>query len=218
MNLPTYFVLNGFRLHTVGIFITIAFFVSLFILWQEGKKDGFGEEKLFDLFITGLFSGLLFSRIFFAFDSNLGLYSAFYSVIRFWTPGLSSLGFLLGFFIPVLLFAKKWRWSVYRILDILSLSFSLGMSVIFLGLIAYYKQFTFLFLFSGYLLMFAALSILRRKALSGLVFSIFVLINTLVGVILLPGRFSLIFYVCLFTISLVNFLTRINKHMDNKEK
>ncbi|MFA6981417.1 MAG: prolipoprotein diacylglyceryl transferase family protein [Patescibacteria group bacterium] len=216
--MPTFFVFSGYKIHTIGIFLTLAFFMSLFVLWQEGRKDGFGEEKLFDLFVVSLFSSLVFSRVFYAFDNRLGFYGTYYNVIRFWTPGFSSLGALIGFITPVVILSRKWKWSLFRILDIFSLSFLLGLSLISLSLIAYYKQFAFLFLFSGYLFAFAGLSFLRRKSISGLVFPIFALTNIIIGMLVFPGRVSLIFYACLFTISLLNFLIRMNKHMDKKEK
>lgn len=218
MILPTYFVLYGYKIHTIGIFISLAFLLALFVFWQEGRKDGFSEEKLFDLFLVSVVSSLLVSRLQYAFIARMDLYGSFYHILNFWTPGFGSAGGLLGFVIPAFLLPNRWKWSSFRIMDVFSVSISLGMSIIFLGLIAYYKQFEFIFLFSGYLLLFSALSLLRRKCISGLVFSIFALINISIGLLVFSGKIGLLFYICLFTISLLNFLARMRKHMDKKDK
>ena len=59
--MPAQITIQNFTIHTFGIFILVGFLLLAFGVWSEGKKDGFSEEKLFDLLL-------------FLFHDNTGLY------------------------------------------------------------------------------------------------------------------------------------------------
>lgn len=219
MDLPSYFLINGYRIYAFGIFLFLGLIFSTFILWFEGKRDGFDEEKIFDMFLLAIFSSVVFSRISYAVLNDFTFSSTYFHVTRFWMPGFELFGAFLGFMAPVFLLSGRWRWSNYRILDIYSLAISFGLSFVALGVVALQKDFSYLFVFSSYLIAFAFLSRFRnRKLKSGVVFSLFLFLNILIGVVFLGDRVQLLFYILLFTIGLANLVYRSRTIMDNNDK
>ncbi len=61
--------------------------IILYVYWNETRRDGFDEEKALDLFLSVLFSSLVFSRFLFATTNAYNIKAAFYHTIRFWTDG-----------------------------------------------------------------------------------------------------------------------------------
>ncbi len=61
--LPAQITIQNFTIHTFGIFVLLAFLIFTFIIWTEGKKDGFDEERLFDLILITIVCTILFSRL-----------------------------------------------------------------------------------------------------------------------------------------------------------
>ncbi len=211
MELPEVIHLFNLQINTFGIFLVVASFFSLFVFWQEGRKDGFDVEHLFDLFFISAIFSLLLSRVIFAVSGHYGWYGSFFHVTRFWTPGFNLWVLLFPFIAGTIFFAKRHNWSVFRILDITALALSFGFSIVCLGILALQKDFKLLFLFSFFLLVHAFLYFLRKKQyLSGLTFSAFLLLG---GVLALLFLKNLPFALALFTISILNLGFRLRGSM-----
>ncbi len=187
----------------------LGFLFFSFVVWSEGKTDGFDEEKLFDLILVSIVSAILFSRIFFANKLSASAEDFFGRVYRIWEPGYNRLGALVGFLLPVFVLCQRWKWSFYRIVDILSLGISLGLAVVVLGLVGLQGRFEFLFAFAAWIFLFALLSNIRNTRIkSGYAFIIFLAMNALLGLIFFSDKQNLIFYLLLVTLSTVVFIFR----------
>ncbi len=181
-SVPSTIIIYGIEIHTFGLFLLMGLLLMAFVVWSEGKKDGFSEERLFDLMLVSLVSSVLFSRIGFAFNHVVSFKDFITHVYKIWTPGFSYLGGLIGFIIPMLILPRIWKWSVYRLLDIFALAFSLAFSVIVLAAVGMQSKFEYLFAFASWILLFAVLSKLRSiKVKSGVVFSLFLLLNAVLA-------------------------------------
>ena len=215
MELPSFFVVQDIKIYTFGFFLAFGALLAAFVFWQEGRRDGFDEEKLLDLYLISLVFGIFTSRIAFALAKGFPVSAVLSHAVRFWTDGTNIAAGVLGFLVAVFVLVKRWKWSVFRAMDILSLSFSLGMGIVSLGFVALQKDFRFLFVFAAYLLSFALLSTLRvSKFKSGFVFSIFLLLNIGIWLPFHSSYADLIFYGVLFTISQVNLIARGKKYME----
>lgn len=210
----------GITLYTQGLFFILALLFSLFAVWQEGRKDGFNEEKLFDKYLLTVLLALLFSRTYYALEKHYLFVPLLKHVLMLWKSGLSLEGFLLGFIFASFPLARLSKWSVFRILDIFSLALSFGGSVALLGYIALQKEFDYLTVVGLLLIFFGIFSTLRLKRLfSGSVFMFFLVL--FVGVKALMGFTDLrdlIFYAILFTIVVLVSILRIKKSMHNVKK
>lgn len=207
--LPTSFRLGPLTVYTFGVFISIGFFISLFIVWQEGKKDGFDEEKIFDLFLLSGASAVVFSKIFFALSRHVVISKIIAYMVKNWSQGFNIFGLSAGALLVLVLVPRAWKWSVFRILDIFSLAWALGLSVIVLGFVALQNEFGFLFVFAAWLLFYAILNRYRNRYLkSGYIFSIFLALNVVVGMTFFRQPEYLIFYLVLVTLSLATVVFR----------
>ncbi|MFZ2664546.1 MAG: TraR/DksA C4-type zinc finger protein [Patescibacteria group bacterium] len=186
-----------------------------FVLWFEAKKDGFNSEKFFDLiFLSIISSGLVYyglrslmKWLEIYHPSNLLLVpnkEAFVSVAVF----LMSLA-------PILILSKKWKWSVFRIVDMYAMATSLLLMFLSLGKFLVYSQKEYLYLFL--LLLFLYLFVMRYrgyKFLSGMVFSVFLLFIVLFLLLFFRKSGYLLFSVLLVTISMFNLYLRGKKTMN----
>ena len=181
ISIPQQFNINGFTISTFGIFSLIAAILLFFVVWKEGREDGFDSEKLFDMFLISSFFGLLLSRVFFNFNHALSSEEFFSHIYKFWIPGFNPLGALIGFLGPVFIFSKLWNWSIYRLLDIFSLGTSISLSIVSLSYITLSLKYELLFAFSAWIMLFVLLTKVRNtKVKSGYSFSIFLVVSAII--------------------------------------
>ena len=207
MQIPEHFNLYGVNIYSMGIFIAIGVLLSAFVIWQEGKKDGFDEEKSFDLLFLSLFFSILISRLTFSL-----LHHNFKYVLYFWKGGMDPYFAVLAFLSSIYLLTKLWKWSVFRVLDIFTLASTLCFSIIALGFVGITRDYRFLFAFAGWIFMYAIFSKIRNMILkSGMVFSIFLALTAGAGIVFFNKYFDFKFYVLLVTLSLVVLSLKIRK-------
>ena len=156
----------------IWVYIIISVLVAFYALWLESKKDGFDEEKFFDLIIFSTAATFL-SQIF------LVKYTILIALIY--------------------VFTKKWKWSIFRVLDIFALGFSL-----FAGLYSLSAQVALGLLGLGFYFYFSRYRNSRYK--SGYVFVVF---NILL--MIFSRQKELIFYMFLSTITLLIIFVRKKK-------
>lgn len=204
--IPQYLDIQNFRISTSVIFFGLSFFISLFVYWHETRRDGFEEERAFDLVLMSTISALIFSRIAHGLLAGFKLSVLFWHVVYFWRGGFNVWGALIGFAIPVIYFTRKWNWSVYRITDTLSAVSTMGLSILFLGLSIVNNNPNYVVLSFVYFILYILLTKIRTKYRSGLAASVFYAVNAMIW----PAynRSYLPFAVVLFTMSLVNLYFR----------
>jgi len=207
--LPTEITLWGFNLNVFGVFLLLGFLVFSFVVWQEGTKDGFDEEHLFDLLLISVASGIFLSRLVFALQTRLYFYAALYHTFAFWTVGMSVYGAIVGFLISIYFFSKWRRWSIYRVLDVFSLAWCLFLAVTALGFVGMQKRFEFLFAFGAWIFLYAVLVRIRNKKIgSGVAFSIFLFVAAIFAAAFFGGSTRLPLYILLIVLGMVNLYFR----------
>ncbi len=102
--LPILLDLGIVKIYTVGIFLMLAFFWSMFWFWRNVKRTSFKEESMFDAVFISLAGGLFWARVIHV----LLNYQEFGpNILKFILingyPGLSIIGGLVGGFVTLLL-------------------------------------------------------------------------------------------------------------------
>lgn len=205
-------IIQGYSLPTIYIFLFFGVISWFFVMWYEGRRDGFDTERFFDLsFLTflislGVFMGLKWQL------NWLSIYKPMSFLLNYdrWL-----MLFLSTFAVPIpviLLLCKKWRWSKYRVLDIYVTAITQLGFFLALGTFFIYESFfvmPFIFLLPG--LYFLFLRSRGHKFDSGVIFSIFLFF--LIPYILIFYRRSgyLIFLSMIATISSINLFLRKRK-------
>ncbi len=172
------------------IFIAISYIVFSFIVWKEGKNDGFDEEKMFDLVLISF----VFSAIAYFISKKI--------------PYPTGYLFSVVWLIPVYFYTHRWKWSPFRVLDIFSISGFFIMSSSSGGVYLFLnKNYLYLLVSLIYLILFAYFAFLRSKKIrSGYIFSIFLFVGAITFYIL---KKDLPFSGFLLTLSLVNLYMKI---------
>lgn len=206
MTIPDAINLGFVSFPTYYILVVLLIVVGLFLIWLESSKDGFDSEKIFDLFFT-------FLILIFATNYYLSYYAPYNLFIGMHDTELLIIGTSVVMAILARFFSKRWRWSIYRTLDIFSLFYFVFFSYKFLEkLNSEFNSAAQIALFIyivGYLIAFFR----RNKMLSGLTFSIFLLLTSIVGQFFYNTQPYLIFYFILITISMVNLFFRTKRTM-----
>lgn len=186
-----------------------------FVLWFEAKKDGFNSIKFFDLIFTSIiFSGVTY----FGLRALTGWLAIYFPSNFILIPDremlLSTLVFLTSL-VPVILFSRKWKWSLFRILDIYAMASSILLMFFSFGEFLVFGQKEYLILLLSLLSLY--LSVMKHrgyKFLSGVVFSIFLFFLVLFSLVFFRKSGYLLFSTLLVTIGIVNLYLRGKKTMN----
>ena len=201
--------LANYTLKTMYVISFLGIVYWLFMCWYEGKKDGFDGRNMFDL----LLSSVIFSGVGYYFINYLLDWVHIYrpnNILLALDPELILLSsvFVLGL-IPVFVFGKIYKWSVFRLLDIYALGFSLLLFFLSMGKFLIYSNFSYLFISLGVLILyFYVLRYRGYKFLSGAVFSLFLVFLAVAGFCFYRRQGHLLFILILFTISILNLFFR----------
>lgn len=217
MLLPEYLNIVGKPVRTLVLVGIVGFVCWAFVMWYESRKDGFRTNKFFDLIFSSAVCGGIV----------LYLLSSIYNWLLVYRPGNLILGldrelFLVVFsslasLIPVLYLSKKWKWSVFRLLDIYAQSFGILLLVLALGKFFISNQKEYIILVS--LLLSLCVSVLKFRGYkfhSGFIFTTFLLFVGVIGLIFFRKTGYLLFYPLLFTIGMVNLYFRWKDNMSRK--
>src|SRR5688572_28890023 len=101
MIIPSQIVLRDVSIPTLYLFILLGVLTFIYQFWMSGKKEGFGEQKLFDLSLLVIASSIVAQRL------------PFYYIF-------------LAATLVVLAAVYVWKWSLFRILDLFSLALIYG--------------------------------------------------------------------------------------------
>jgi phosphatidylglycerol:prolipoprotein diacylglycerol transferase len=120
--LPILFKIGPVTIYSWGFFLVLAYLAATFILWREGKRQGYNEERLLDLSIISLIASLVGGRALFVI-LNIPLFQEEpISALYFWQGGFVYQGAFLVVLVASIYFIRRWKWSFFQIADIASLA------------------------------------------------------------------------------------------------
>ena len=128
--IPILFQLGPVTIYSYGFFLTLSYIVATFVLWREGKRQGYKEEKLLDLSLISLFAALVGGSIYFALFNSEIYRDNLLSALFFWEGNLSFYGGLFGVLFAIYFLTKWWKWPFLQIADIAALA---GVLALFVG-------------------------------------------------------------------------------------
>lgn len=116
---PILFQLGPVPIYSYGFFLALAFLVGTFVIWKEGRKKNFDEEKVLDFILISILGGLLVGRILFV-GFNWELFATnLTAIVLFWNiPGFYGLGIVVGSLISGVLYLRKQRWPIFDVYNI----------------------------------------------------------------------------------------------------
>lgn len=120
--LPIIFDLGPITVYSFGFFLVLAYFLATFILWREGKRQGYNAEKLLDLSVISLVTALIGGRIYYVVLNWNIFVEQPTNILAFWQGGFAFHGSLLAVLLVGMYFIHKWKWSFFQIADIAAIA------------------------------------------------------------------------------------------------
>jgi phosphatidylglycerol:prolipoprotein diacylglycerol transferase len=126
---PILFSLGPITIRSYGVLLTLAFILGTFIVWREGKRQGYNEEKILDLAVTVLVTGFIGARLYYVILNWSDFASNLLKVLMVWEGGLAFHGALAGGIIGAWYFIKKAKWPFFQVADFAVLGLTFGQAV-----------------------------------------------------------------------------------------
>ncbi|GAB4219720.1 MAG: prolipoprotein diacylglyceryl transferase [Candidatus Microgenomates bacterium] len=126
--LPVLFTIGPIKIYTYGVFLVLAFFWALFILWKNIRLTSYKEEEIFDGVFSAIFFGLFLGRLVYVilnFDQFGFSFLKFILINGY--PGIAVYGFLFGFFFYFWIFTKINKLKYLEVVDYLMTSFFIAL-------------------------------------------------------------------------------------------
>lgn len=122
--LPVLFSVGSLPVSSLGVFLVLALFYALFLVWRLARAWDIDEEKILDLAFTVGFGALISSRLYFVLQ-----YFSFFSqdlsrvLAIFKYPGLSFWGAFLGGWLTLYFICRRAKMDFAQVIDISAVSF-----------------------------------------------------------------------------------------------
>ena len=126
---PIFLDLGFAQIYWYSVIIFIAFLVGCALALQESKKWNIPQDFMINLFFYVIIFSLLGARLYYVlFNLDYYLQDPI-SIIKIWEGGLAIHGGILFGLITTIIYCKKYKVSILRVLDILAVSLILGQAI-----------------------------------------------------------------------------------------
>ncbi len=126
---PIICTLGPFRVYSYGFMLVVAFSLSSWLACQEAKRQQVNPETIFNLLFEVFIFGVIGARLFYVIE-NIGYYFKNpIEIIMLQYGGLSWFGGLILGTISGIIYLRKKRLGIYRILDLVAPYIALGQTL-----------------------------------------------------------------------------------------
>ncbi len=128
--IPILFQFGFVKIYTFGVFLVLAFFWMLFLIWKNVKLTSYKEEDIFDGVFISILGSIFFARLFYVAVnfSDFGFSFLKFILINGY-PGLSLFGGIFGGFLSFYWFCKSKKIDFLEITDYISPSIFLALCI-----------------------------------------------------------------------------------------
>jgi phosphatidylglycerol:prolipoprotein diacylglycerol transferase len=129
LSIPSEISFGNYAIRLYGVTLALAILAGYLIARNNSWRFGISKNEIDDIAFWLTIVGILGARIYYvAFEWNM--YSSDYSEIyKIWHGGLSIYGAILAGIIYIVLYARKKAYSVYQLLDLITLSLPVSQAI-----------------------------------------------------------------------------------------
>lgn len=126
--------IGPFSISSFGIFLAAGFLFGIFLVWRLSRAWDLPEEKVLDLTLLTFLGGLLGARVYFILEnfSSFGM-DLFKWLLFYKYQGFSFWGAMLGGFLTLRFFSKKFKINFWQALDFAAVGLLGGLIFLDLG-------------------------------------------------------------------------------------
>ncbi len=124
---PVLFSIGSFAVSSFGVFLAAGYILAVFLVWRLSRAWDLDEEKILDLTLLTFLGGIIGARIYFVAE-HWDLFAASIAKIIFFyqLPGFSFWGGLLGGWLTLFYFSRRFKLDFWQMADIASVGFLAG--------------------------------------------------------------------------------------------
>src|SRR3989338_6969392 len=112
--------LGPFTIYSYGLMLALAFITSSMLAVSGGKRKGISPDIIFNLVFIGFISGIIGARFFYVIE-NISYYLKYpLEIVMLQQGGLSWFGGLIAGVLSGLIYLKRKKAAVYKVLDLIS--------------------------------------------------------------------------------------------------
>lgn len=115
---PTLFSIGPLKIHTYGALIALGILLALFYLSKQAKNNGLDYQKILDITIYLVFSGILGARIFYVIIEYRNFENDISGIFKIWEGGLVFYGGFIAAFATGYFLIKKNKLPVWKTIDL----------------------------------------------------------------------------------------------------
>lgn len=132
--LPVLFSIGSINISSYGVFLALGFLFGVFLIWRLARAWDLDEEKTLDLTLLTFIGGLTGARIYFILEHfSIFTVSPLNIILINKTPGFNFWGGILGGWLILFLFARRFRMDFWQLADITIVGLLGGLIVSNLG-------------------------------------------------------------------------------------
>ncbi len=125
---PTLLTIGNFAISSFGVFLALGFLLGVFLIWRLSRAWDLDEEKVLDLTLLTFLGGLIGARFYFVIEHWNYFAINFSKAILFYKfPGFSFWGGVLGGWLTLFYFSKRFKLDFWQIADIAAVGFLGGL-------------------------------------------------------------------------------------------
>ena len=126
---PIFYEIGGFQIKWYSILLLLAVILGISIFIKEGKSHGYKADFLFNLCFWTIIFAFLGARAYYVlFNWNIYAQDPV-SIFKIWEGGLAIHGGILGGFITILFYCRKYKVKMSKLLDYVVPSLLLGQAI-----------------------------------------------------------------------------------------
>lgn len=123
------FDLGFIQIYWYSIFIFLGMLIACTVIYKEAKKRGIDEDTLINMTFSTVIFGIIGARLYYVIF-NLPYYLKHpLEILEIWNGGLAIHGGIIAGLLTIIVFCKKHRMSIMRMLDIIVVGLIIGQAI-----------------------------------------------------------------------------------------
>ena len=123
------FSLFGFNIYWHGIIIASGLILAYFYAVRETKRVGISQDDLLNLFILALPCSIIGARLYYVIFSFDSYKNNLWEVFNIREGGIAIYGAIIGACLSIIIYCKKKKVNLWKVLDILAVGLLIGQSI-----------------------------------------------------------------------------------------
>lgn len=122
------FTIGDFKVEWYSVLIIVGAFLAIIMIMKEAKRHNYPTDFVFNMCFWAIIFGVIGARLYFV-VFNLDLYSNFWDIFKIWEGGLAIHGGIIFGLITCLIYCKKYKARLVRLLDFVAPALLLAQAI-----------------------------------------------------------------------------------------